>query len=423
MNKRTFRTGLAAAAATAVLAAACGSDGDSGGAATPDEPTDEVPEAEVDEEAPGDDDVEGVEIDEAALQGILDRWRTDVGVFGATLSIRVPGHDDVHLASGVDDRDITSTLPSGRTVVHTETPMPTDGTYSVDAISRTFVAAAAMQLVDEGRFVLDEPVEPWLPELPGADKITLAMLLAHTTGLGEWDATSAIIDDPTRSYTPEEVLANHLAQPLRGQPGGAFALTDADTVAAGLMIQRELDQDLGAVYEQRFFEPLGLDDTRFSDGSTNPTRHGWFSLPDNPDPTRPLDMLDVPGNAARTAHWASGSVDSSSQDMLAWGEALFSGDLLGEDATATIAEMRNANPLPFSDYYGLGVSGYCLQPGCGPNEVELVGRSGALAGSRTLLVHQPDSGTTLMVHVNTAEIDIPALVDLVAAAVARLGPG
>lgn len=84
MNKRTFRTGLAAAAATAVLAAACGSDGDSGGAATPDEPTDEVPEAEVDEEAPGDDDVEGVEIDEAALQGILDRWRTDVGVFGAT---------------------------------------------------------------------------------------------------------------------------------------------------------------------------------------------------------------------------------------------------------------------------------------------------------------------------------------------------
>lgn len=299
--------------------------------------------------------------------------------------------------------------------------MSKGGTYSVDAIARTFVATTVVQMVGEGRLSLDEPVEPWLPELPGGDRITPAMLLGHTSGLGEWDPLPAVIDDPSRAFTPEEVLANHLEQPLRGEPGGAFALTDADTVAAGLLIERELGQDLGAVYEARFFDPLDLDDTRVSDGTTHATRHGWFSLPDDPDPDLPLDVLDFPATAARTAAWASGNIDSSSQDLLDWGEALFSGELLGADATATLVEMRNANPLPFSDHYGLGISGYCLRPGCDGDEVELVGRSGAFAGSRSLLVHHPDSGATAVVHVNTAGIDVPVMVDLVTRVLPELG--
>ena len=142
----------------ALLAAACGDDDDE--AAAP--PINESP---TDEDQP-----DTVEVDEAALQAILDQWRTDVDAYGATLSLRVPGHDDIHLASGIDDRD-------------PETPMPTDGTYGVASITKTFVAAIALQLVDEGKLSLDEPVEPWLPEIPHADEVTLAMLLGHTAGL------------------------------------------------------------------------------------------------------------------------------------------------------------------------------------------------------------------------------------------------
>lgn len=395
------------------VAVACGDDG--GGAEAP---AGERTDASAPEAGAG-----PTEIDEGALQATLDEWRAGIDAYGATLSLRVPGRDDVHLASGVDDRHLTTVDNAGAPVEHTATPMPTDGTFNVDAISRTFAAATAMQLVAEGRLSLDEAVEPWLPELPGADRITLAMLLGHTSGLGGWDPLPAIVDDPARSFTPEEVLANHLAQPVRAEPGGTFGLTDADTVAAGLLIERELGQDLATVYEERIFEPLGLDDTRFSDGSTHATRHGWFALPDDPDPELPLDVLDFPANAARTAAWASGGVDSSSQDLLDWGEALLTGDLLGEDATATLVEMRNPNPLPFSDWYGLGISGYCLQPGCAADEVELVGRSGAFAGSRSLLVHHADSGITAVVHVNTATIDVPAMVQLVTSVLPLVGDG
>jgi D-alanyl-D-alanine carboxypeptidase len=384
MSKRMLRAGSAGIAAIALLAAACGAD-DNDDAARDDGADNEDTEVEVEE----------VEVDEAALQSILDEWRTDVDVYGATLSIRVPDHGDIHLASGIDDRD-------------PDTPMPTDGIYRIDSITKTFVATTALQLVDEGRLSLDEPVRAWLPELPKAEDVTLAMLLDHTSGLGSWGGPNAsesaqadwkqtMLADPTRSFTPEEVLAKHLEQPPVGQPGEAFVYGNAGYAALGLLIERELDQDLATVIEERITEPLSLTDTFLSDGSTKPTRHGWFSLDDDPD--RPIDVLAIPHEAMMTTIWAAGAMISSSEDMLDWGEALYSGDLLGEDTTATMLEMRHA--FSPSEHYGLGAEGWCLdRTGCAPEEVDLVGHIGGGNGSRALLAHHRDCGLTLAVHAN-----------------------
>lgn len=277
-----------------------------------------------------------VDVDVEALQDVLDGWRNDVGAFGATLSLRVPDHDDVHLASGVDDRDIVSVTPVGP-IEHTESPMPTDGTYRVMSVTKSFVAAAALQLVNEGRLSLNDPVEPWLPELPDADQVTLAMLLGHTSGLGEWDHIPLVLEDLTRIFTREEVLAGTVASPRYGEPGEHFAYSNGGYAAAGVLIERELDQDLAAVIEERFLEPLAMNDTLLSDGSTKPTRHGWFSI--DPDPDLPLDHLDAPHEAFVTGGFGAAGIISSSADLLDWSEALYSGEVLGDAATASMLEI------------------------------------------------------------------------------------
>jgi D-alanyl-D-alanine carboxypeptidase len=420
ITRRTHKTWLAAALALALVATACGDDGGPERDQAS-ENANGTPEASENGSATPAEAVD-VKIDEVALQALLDNWRTRVGSFGATLSIRVPGHDDIHLVSGVDDRD-------------PETPMPTDGTYAAASVVKTFVAATALQLVAEGRLSLDEPVEPWLPELPNADEITLAMLLGHTAGLGEWNETATILEDLTRSFTPEEVLAEHVAAPPLGEPGERFAYTNADYTAVGVLIERELHDDLAAVIAERFTGPLSLDDTVLSDGSTKPTRHGWFSLPDAPDPDRPLDNLDFPHEAQMTTLWAAGNLTSSSSDLLDWGEALYSGDVLGADSTATMLEMRRsftldgvsdrlvATDAPTPLHYGLGAMGFCLdQAGCSPDEVEVVGHSGGLgAGTRVLLAHHPDSGATLVFHANVGDIGLPTLIAPLAGVFGQLG--
>ena len=94
--------------------------------------------------------------------------------------------------------------------------MPTDGTYSVASVTKSFVAATALQLVNEGRLSLDEPVEPWLPELPHADEVTLAMLLGHRRRLGPWDNGEVVIEDLTRSFTPRKCWPCSCKHPHRG---------------------------------------------------------------------------------------------------------------------------------------------------------------------------------------------------------------
>lgn len=413
MTTRIIRTGLASIVALALLAAACGDD-DGEAVAPADQPseTDNQPDTV---------EPDTIEVDEAALQAVLDNWRTDVDAFGATLSIRVTGHDDIHLASGVDDRD-------------PETPMPTDGTYSIMSVTKTFVAAAALQLVDEGRLSLDEPVEPWLPELPNAGEITLAMLLGHTAGIGNWDNVPAVLEDLTRSFTAEEVVTEHSESPPYGQPGEHFAYTNGDYAAVGLMIERELDQDLAAVIEERFVEPLSLNDTFFIDGSTKPTRHGWFSLPADPDPDLPLDYLDFPPEAYFTSLFGAAGMASSSEDLLGWGEALYASDLLSEESTAAMLDMRSpfsldvatdrlrATDEPTPLHYGVGAMGFCLdQTGCGPHEVDLVGHSGQGVGTRTLVAHHPESGTTIAVHANLDAINLPDLIPVLPDVLQQLG--
>jgi D-alanyl-D-alanine carboxypeptidase len=412
---RRRRRWIAAAAALALLAAACGDDDD--GAAAP--PTNESP---TDESQP-----DTVEVDEVALQALLDDWRTQVGSFGATLSIRVPGHDDIHLASGVDDRDIATSTADGTPVQHAETPMPTGGTYEVGLATGTSVVAVALQLVDEGQLALDDTVEAWLPEIPNADEITVRMLLAGTSGLGNWaisdDYVPTLTADPSRSFTPEEVLAKWLEQPPSAPPGEALPGRN-NFIYTGVLLERLLDQDLAAIIDERIIRPLGLDDSAFSDGTVRPTRHGWFAIP-NPaaDPNLPLDLLDGPHQALRTTQWAGGAMISSSADMLDWGEAMFSGDLLGEAATATMQDIQPVQPPNVPDrYFGLGATGYCTldQPGCAPDEVRLVGAPGSAFIVNTQLVHHPATGTTIMIFGNTY-VTADLQIDLARRVVRELG--
>ena len=56
----------------------------------------------------------------------------------------------------------------------------------VASVTKTFTAVVVMQLIEEGKLSLDDTVDTWFPEQPDGDKITVRMLLSHTSGLANF---------------------------------------------------------------------------------------------------------------------------------------------------------------------------------------------------------------------------------------------
>ncbi|MCJ7437537.1 MAG: LpqB family beta-propeller domain-containing protein [Acidimicrobiia bacterium] len=225
--------------------------------------------------------------------------------------------------------------------------------YAVASITKMFVATVAMQLVDDGVLALDEPVPRWIPQLRGADRITLRQLLGHTSGLAE----TPPVDDLSYHWTPDESFA-HVPEP-QCEPGACFAYVDTNYVATGQVIAAATGQPIEAEVRERILEPLHLDHTWLQ---------GFERARGNVAPAQLANQSfdDPEGNAPSTEFvtriGAAGALAATSSDLATFGDALFRGRIVGTEALSTMTDVAPSTPLPCPDEhrcppaYGLGVS-------------------------------------------------------------------
>ena len=169
------------------------------------------------------------------------------------------------------------------------TPVQRDTIFRTASISKPITSLAAMTLLEEGRFALNDPISNWAPEFadmrvqrsPASQmddtvragrQITFDDLLTHRAGLNygetfEGDlkaayerATGGHIDSPV---SPDDWIAGLAGLPLIAQPGADFTYGHA-TDLPGMLIARIEGASLGEVLRRRIFEPLGMKDTGFS---------------------------------------------------------------------------------------------------------------------------------------------------------------
>jgi D-alanyl-D-alanine carboxypeptidase len=353
-----------------------------------------------------------------AVRAALEEWAAEVHTFGATVGIRVQGQDDLVAAVGIDDRN-------------PDTAARTDGRFQIASITKTFVTAVVLSLVEEGSLRLDQTIEPWFPEIDGADHITIRMLLSHRSGLPDFardrpdDYQAAMLADLAHRYTPREAIALSTSLVARFNPGDTYSYSNTNFQILGEIAADITGTPIGDLIDQRLARPLHLESTSLADESAvePDEHHGWFTLDpaignleDNtfdPSIARDLDILDFPRNAVVTQIGAAGAMRSTIDDLLAWGTALYGGDLLQPD-TLALALTPTTQPGEVDDddtsiRYGLGTMLICP---CDENGAHLVGHDGSLIGGRTLLAANPLTGTVIVIHANVQEISLHDLVTL-----------
>jgi CubicO group peptidase (beta-lactamase class C family) len=198
-------------------------------------------------------------------------------------------------------------------------PMELDTIFRMASASKAVFTAAALRLLEDGRFHLDDPVSKWAPELSGRRvlrtptselddtvqarrEISMFDVLSFQLGIGIYLAPQsspllhamlelgvAPVTEPV-PFSPDEFLARLGTLPLAHHPGETFMYHSGEDVLRAV-ISRIADQPFGELLRERVFEPLSMVDSGLSVPQAKRHRFSTCYFP-RTEPGRPLEVWD-----------------------------------------------------------------------------------------------------------------------------------
>jgi D-alanyl-D-alanine carboxypeptidase len=252
----------------------------------------------------------------ATLQNDVDSL-VAAGAPGAILLVR-NGTKTTRLTAGVADLAAQQAIKPG-------------DHYRIASLTKTYVATVVMQLVAEGKLRLSDSVERWLPGLvPNGNKITVRMLLNHTSGLHDHERDPDVLapylsGDLGYYWSPTRLVEMAVSRPPLYPPGETKTSTYSSTnyVVLGLIVSAVTKRSIGAELNRRIFQPLRLRQTSYPTSNTQlpePYAHGYFML-------EPPSLTDLSAFSPSLSGPA-GAIVSTVGDVATFYRALLSGRLL-----------------------------------------------------------------------------------------------
>lgn len=243
----------------------------------------------------------------------------------------------------------------GRRDVHDDLPVTRDTIFRIASLTKPVTSVAALTLLEDGRFDLDDPITRVAPELgnlrvlqdpegsldntiPAARAITFRDLLTHRSGLtyGEFhrgpirEACAATLGSQIdNGLSPDEWIARLATLPLVDQPGAAFHY-GVSTDLLGFLLARIEEMTLSDVMRHRVLDPLRMRDTGFV--VPHDKRHRRAALTGFDDAGRLTRLIVAPGGHAladrpesMTFEAGGGGLWSTADDYLAFARLFVGG--------------------------------------------------------------------------------------------------
>jgi len=346
----------------------------------------------------------------AALQTMVDTTAKELLIPGAVVLLRTPQGE--------------FTVNYGTTLLGATTPPRADTHFRIASNTKTMTAAVIMQLAQDSKLSLDDPVSKYVPGVPNGDNITIAELLEMRSGLYNYSSApevSASLDrDPTKVWSPAEVLAIAFARPPNFPPGTAYEYNNTNYALLGLIAEKVDGRPLAQAMQDRLFGALGMKHTVLPASAVNtipdPYSHGYLygsssvalvgSPPYSPEVQAAaragtLKPTDCTGQNPSYASAAGGAI-STANDLATWIQALVAGRVLNAAYQRRwLDSLQPEDPSkPDGQQYGYGIS----QLRWGANTMYFHG--GETPGYNSFIGYDLSNQVTLVVWTNlTVSLD------------------
>ena len=268
------------------------------------------------------------------------------------------------------------------------------------SVTKQLTATLVLQAVQKGELSLDDTVAQRLPAFHGltADKVTVRMLLQHTSGLANSDDTpAASATDFPDFYRRKTAGAGGVADalgycagPVRSAPGAGFSYNNCDYIVLGAMLEKLWGKPYAALVQEKLAKPAGLKSLKIADNDTAlPRMTPGYSETGGREPSFTLATFGAAGAAYGTP-----------EDLAAFDRGLMTGLNLGAEATRTAWTGE-----PKLGYVALGVWSYPAPlKGC-EGAVRLIERRDEIGGVEVRNLIAPEKKLALIVFADQSGLD------------------
>lgn len=335
----------------------------------------------------------------AGLQSSIPDLMKANAIPGAVVLVRSPQLGDFEQAFG------TSAIDSDQ-------PVSVDDHFRVGSNTKTMTVTVILQLVQEGKLKMSDPISKYIKGVPDGDTITIAQLAEMRSGLYSYTFdpgfNRTLDDEPQKAWTPQELLDIAFSHKANAKPGTEFDYCNTNLVLLGLVIEKLTGESARDAFQERIFGPLGMTESQLPEttDSSIPAAHpqGYqfgtnvetidsYAVPKDKQAAavdgslKPLDYTDSNPSWA----WTAGGAISTVDNLATYVKAMVGGDLvdakLRQERLDSVQSMAPGSPVG----YGWGLAEFA--PG-------VYGHDGQLPGFSSYMSYDPTTESTVVVATN-----------------------
>ncbi len=253
--------------------------------------------------------------------------------------------------------------------------------FRLGSITKQFTAACILLMEERGKLSVDDPVKKYLNDAPAAwDKVTIAELLSHTSGIPSFTDFPEYRSTEAQPTTPEALVARFRDKPLEFAPGTKWHYSNSGYVLLGYLLEKISGQTYQDFVEQNIFKKLDMRNSGY-DSATQiiPNRASGYTPGEK--------GIENTGYIDMSIPFSAGALYSTTGDLLKWEQGLFGGKLLSPNSLTKMT-------IAYKENYGFGLQ---ISQADGHKVIE---HGGGIEGFNTHMRFYPDDKTVVIVLAN-----------------------
>lgn len=212
--------------------------------------------------------------------------------------------------------------------------------YRIGSISKTFTAVMVFKAIEAGKIKLTNPLSSYFPQVKNAEKIVVAQLLNHSSGIPNFTADRDYPKIRTKGLSPTELFQMVTFSASDFSPGEKHAYSNSNYLLLSLILEKIHGKGYPAILQEQITDPIGLKNTYYG-RPTNTAQHESHSY------IRNKGSWEKQTETNMSVPLGAGAIISTLGDLNLFASALYHGKLVSPESLKAMETIQSG--------YGMGL--------------------------------------------------------------------